>query len=326
MKRGAINMSLPGIEMPEPKESAGGRKYPNVMWFPRSKTDLREWREVLKVAAQVQEASEDKIFTDISLGEAMARSGSINVVDAAGEEYIQKFKDEGTANKSYVTNARMLMRVFRFLGWVTIVPDRGYRLTDRGKLFQKFRGEFPATSDGLNEEELVLSSLQNFAFHSVNDTIKNRDKKFRHRPFVTLLRVLGIEPCSMYQLIVTALALREESEEAFAEIERKLSDLRKGRTTVSDLFRELGLDPDDYSCVHNFYDSAKILVYVGVKLGLIDKIKATTPELRNFGKQMIGDGKELKRVTVFYTLTDEGRDFLNKARSQRLIYYDNLPD
>lgn len=56
------------------------RKYPNVIWFPRSKTDPREIREVLKLALKAQTENSEGFFNDKTLGKNMALIGSINVV------------------------------------------------------------------------------------------------------------------------------------------------------------------------------------------------------------------------------------------------------
>lgn len=115
-------MSKSGLPKYDIKTSSKSvRKYPNVIWFPRSKTDPREMREVLKLAKELQDLQKDHCFNDNILGEYMAKRGSINVVGMQGEEYIKAYKGKSTGDVSYITNARMLMRFFRFLGYVARV-------------------------------------------------------------------------------------------------------------------------------------------------------------------------------------------------------------
>src|SRR3989344_9253589 len=146
------------------KKSA--RKYPNVIWFPRSKTDPREIREVLKLALMAQEANPEGFFNDKILGEKMARIGSINVLGLGGDKYIESYEGKSTGNVSYITNARMLMRLFRFLGLVTRVKKGEYRITDLGKIYTNFSGDFPSFYESNSEEEMLLESLANFTFYS----------------------------------------------------------------------------------------------------------------------------------------------------------------
>ncbi len=81
-----IKIKLQGKESLSVKTSPSStRKYPNVMWFPRSKTDPQEIREVLKLALKVQDNNPEKFFNDKLLGEYMVKIGSINVVGMQGE-------------------------------------------------------------------------------------------------------------------------------------------------------------------------------------------------------------------------------------------------
>jgi hypothetical protein len=299
------------------KESS--RKYPNVIWFPRSKTDMREFREVLKIAKIVQEENPAHYFNDKLLGEKMAKIGLINRVGMLPEDYIKSYKDKSTGDVSYITNARMLMRIFRFLGWIRKKEKSQYILTTRGDLHCLFEGDFPDFKNGVSEEKVVLDALKDFAFHSVNDTIENRDLKFKVRPFIWLLYNLSIEPQCIYQLITTCFASRNESPKEIKRITNLLDSLRNKKTNIKREFSILGLDADNYSCVHNFYDSAKILVYLGVKLELIERIANPV-----YGKQIAGDARHLKQASIFYKLTDKGKKYLLENKDSRLIYFEDL--
>lgn len=300
--------------------SAGSvRKYPNVIWFPRSKTDPREIREVLKLALKTQEENSEGFFNDKLLGVKMARIGSISVVGLNGEEYIESYKAKGTGDVSFITNARMLMRLFRFLGLVTRISKGKYILTDLGRLYAGFSGDFPSYINGLSEEKVLLDCLANFIFYSVGDDSSYRDSKFRIRPFLWLLHNIEIEPQCIYQLIVTAFATQSESLSEYKRIINILRNLRNGKTTLKDEWKKLGLDANDYSCVHNFYDSVKILVYLGISLGLISKTSNPT-----YGKKIAGRARNLKQATVFYTITKKGHIFLTENLSNKLVYYDEI--
>jgi hypothetical protein len=295
------------------------RKYPNVIWFPRSKTDPREIREVLKVALQVQEENPEKFFSDKTLGVKMARMGSINVIGFEGNDYIESYSGKSIGDVSYITNARMLMRLFRFLGLVTRFKKGKYLVTDLGRLYCSFGADFPAFNDGVSEEKMLLDSLSNFAFYSVNDDSAYRDNKFKIRPFFWLLYSLRLEPQCIYQLIITTFASHAENGNEVKRITNILGKLRSGETNLKKEWKNVGLDPDDYSCVHNFYDSAKILVYLGVSLGLIKK--SSDPV---YGKKISGNAKNLKQATIFYLLTEKGKKFVEENFNKTLIYYDDL--
>lgn len=295
------------------------RKYPNVMWFPRSKTDLREFREVLKIASLVQEENVPPFFNDKLLGKKMAEIGLINRVGMLPKEYIESYKKKSTGDVSYITNARMLMRLFRFFGWVRKVDKSKYILTDRGIAHSLFDGDYPDTKSGFNEEESILDSLKDFTFYSPNDTIENRDKKFKIRPFIWLLYNLNLEPQCIYQLIVTCFASRSESKDETKRIKDLLLRLNNGKTNLKKEFQNLGLDADDYSCVHNFYDSVKILVYVGVKLGFIEK--TNNPQ---YGKKISGNAQNLKQASIFYKLTDRGKEYMQSNIDRKLVFFDDL--
>lgn len=295
------------------------RKYPNVIWFPRSKTDPREIREVLKLALKTQGENPEGFFNDKMLGEKMALIGSINVVGYGGAKYIDSYKGKNTADVSYITNARMLIRLFRFLGFVTRLGKGRYVLTDLGIRYCSFVGDFPNHSNGTSEEQMLLDSLANFGFYCVNDDSSFRDAKFRIRPFVWLLNCMSIEPQCIFQLIVTTFASQAEDGREIKRIKSILHNLRSGDTSLKAEWGKLGLDADDYSCVHNFYDSAKILVYLGASLGLIEKI--SDPQ---YGKRISGKARHLKQATTFYALTKKGLHFLKNNLSNRLVYYDEI--
>jgi len=301
----------------ETKDST--RKYPNVIWFPRSKTDLREFREVLKLSKIVQEENPAHFFNDKLLGEKMARIGLINRVGMLPEDYIKSYKNKSTGDVSYITNARMLMRIFRFLGWIRKEKDAKYILTKRGEIHSLFDGDFPDTKNRFNEEVVVLDALKDFAFYSVNDTIANRDLKFKIRPFIWLLYTLSLEPQCIFQLITTCFASRNESKSEISRIKSILKSLREGKSDLEREFRKLGLDANNYSCVHNFYDSAKILVYLGVKLNLIERISNPS-----YGKRISGNARYLKQASIFYKITDKGKEYLSENIKKRLVYFDEI--
>lgn len=295
------------------------RKYPNVMWFPRSKTDPQEIREVLKLALKVQKDNPENYFNDKLLGEYMAKIGSINVVGMQGNEYIDSYQGKSTGDVSYITNARMLMRVFRFLGLVARQAKAKYSITEIGAIYGQFNGDFPVRSNGENEEQMLLYALANFAFYSVNDDSSYRDSSFQVRPFISLLNNLAIEPQCIYQLIVTAFASKREDSSEIQRVKEMLQDLRTEKTTLEKEFEKLGLDANDYSCVHNFYDSAKILVYIGSSLGLIEK--TSNPA---YGRKIAGKARHLKQASTFYKLTDKGKKYLDEQIQKKLIYYGDV--
>lgn len=295
------------------------RKYPHVIWFPRSKTDPQEIREVLKQALEVQNNNPENFFNDKILGQHMATVGSINVVGMQGAEYVEAYQDKSIGNNSYITNARMLMRLFRFFGLVTRIDKGKYIVTPAGKVYCNFHGDFPSQVNGESEEQMLLQALGSFAFYSVNDDPIYRDSSFQVRPFISLLNNLAIEPQCIYQLIVTAFGSKKENGSELERINTLLSNLRDGTTTLEEEFERLGLDANDYSCVHNFYDSAKILVYIGSSLGLIER--SSNPA---YGKKIAGKARHLKQATTFYKLTPKGKQYLEEQLKKQLIFYSDI--
>lgn len=295
------------------------RKYPNVMWFPRSKTDPQEIREVLKIAKIVQEENPEGFFNDKTLGLRMASIGSINVVGKIGTKYIESYEGKSIGDVSFITNARMIMRLLRFLGLVTRLEKGKYVLTDLGITYSNFTGDFPSIIDSVSEKEMLSKSLADFAFYSVNDDSTYRDSSYKIRPFIWLLKVLSVEPQCIYQLIVTAFASRDESEEEMIRIKEILRNLRDKSTNLEKEFEKLGLDANNYSCVHNFYDSVKILIYLGNKLGYI-----TGENNPKYGKRIAGEARNLKQASKFYLLTEEGKRYLQEYGSSKLLFYEDL--
>ncbi len=308
------------IKLYEIKTSKGSvRKYPNVIWFPRSKTDPREIREVLKLAIKTQNDNSGGFFNDKLLGEYMARIGSISVVGLEGKKYVESYKGKSIGDVSYITNARMLMRLFRFLGFVTRIEKGKYIVTDLGRLYCKFAGDFPDYAGGVSEERVLLDSLSNFAFYNVNDDPAYRDAKFMVRPFVWLLHTIALEPQCIFQLIVTAFASKSESTEETQRIKSILANLRSGSSNLKKEWRKVGLDSNNYSCVHNFYDSVKILVYLGASLGLVHKTADPA-----YGKKIAGGGRHLKQASAFYAITEKGIVFLKQSLPTRVLYFDQV--
>ena len=122
-----------------------GKKHSNYIWIPKAKSDLKEYRDGLRLCRDLEDTTGS--FNDIALGNLQVESGAIFNGSLMVEEYQAKYKTQQLGNQSYVSNARMLIRMCRFFGWIHRDAERKstYYLTEKGRLISQFVGKFPRT-------------------------------------------------------------------------------------------------------------------------------------------------------------------------------------
>lgn len=187
-----------------------GRKLVEYTWIPKSKTYLREYREFLKICYDVEKR--DGFFNDRTVGEEMVKRRAIVDRDNTSDSYIEKYETKTIGDQSYVSNARMMIRICRWLGWMTISEGKGkFNLTYYGINLTHFEGGFPNKIANLNEYDLVLKAFSKLKYYSVNDSPQYRNTKFKQRIFLNMIKILSeFDHCSHYELVVSAFVLKDE--------------------------------------------------------------------------------------------------------------------
>ena len=72
-----------------------GRKLNKYIWIPKSKTDLREYREFLKICNSLEKR--DGFFNNKTIGTEMVNLRAIVDKDNTATLYIEKYKDKKLA-------------------------------------------------------------------------------------------------------------------------------------------------------------------------------------------------------------------------------------
>ena len=227
-----------------------GRKLEEYTWIPKSKTYLREYREFLKVCFDIENSK--GYFNDRSVGEKMVKLRDIVDRDSTAESYIEKYKKKSIGNQSYVSNARMMIRICRWLGWITKSEGESkFNLTPYGINLTKFSGPFPSKIAHLSEYDLMAKAFAKLKFYSVNDTPQYRNPRFKQRIFLNMLRVLSqFKYCSYYELVVSAFVLKDERDKKeFEKLLERIKRLKEGKITIGEALKECNLDCKNKSTV-----------------------------------------------------------------------------
>jgi len=306
-----------------------GRKLKEYTWIPKSKTYLREYREFLKVCKEVQD--EKGYFNDKLVGKLMVKKKAIVDRDSTPESYIKKYKEKSIGNQSYVSNARMMIRICRWLGWMTIERSSRFKLTKYGKNLTKFTGTFPSKIGSVGEYILMSKAFAKLKFYNVNDTIRYRNKEFKQRIFINMLRVLNkFDFCSHYELVVSAFVLKDErkDEEVKKSIDR-VKRLKKYEITIREAFEECGLDCEDKSTVTGVYDGPKVMLSFAKQFGFVDLIPVsskTNPKISELYQRMYMNSGHIrpKGIKLVFKITEMGRKFLKQNLNKKQIWYDEL--
>jgi len=307
-----------------------GRKEKNYIWIPKPKTDLREYRLNLKLCKEVQE--KEGYFNDKKVGELAVKEGYIYDGKLEPDKYIEKYKENITSMKSYVSNIRMFIRIARFLGWIKYIPEKSgqYILTEKGEALTNFKGVFPDSRGGLDEKNIVLKSFANYSYYSVNDVPNYRDKQFRCRPFLDMLFFIHkFGFCHNFELVVTSFTLKDDrKEDLINEKLEILRLLRDNEINISEAFQKNDLNPNDESTVNNVYDGPKVLLSFARSLDLAeDKYIGNvdnSEEIKKYYKDSYQGSPHINPPRKIHHLTEEGVEFVNKNMDLKKIWFDEL--
>lgn len=309
-----------------------GRKLDEYTWIPKSKTYLREYREFLKICYDVQKR--DGFFNDRTVGEEMVNRRAIVDRDNTAETYIEKYGSKTIGNQSYVSNARMMIRICRWLGWMTSGDGKAkFYLTPYGINLTVFEGEFPNKISELNEYDYVLKAFSKMKFYSANDSPQYRNPRFKQRIFLNMLRVLSnFDHCSHYELVVSAFVLKDERDQKEYELLLdRIYRLKKHKITIGQALAECNLDCKNKSSVTGVYDGPKVMLSFARQLGLVENIpvsKLETPKIYKEYSLMYKNSGYIKPHGVKFvsSLTDKGRQFVEKYSGKTVIWFDELND
>jgi len=307
-----------------------GRKLNEYIWIPKSKTYLREYREFLKICYDVQKR--DGSFNDRTVGEEMVKRRAIVDRDNTIESYIKKYKVQTIGNQSYVSNARMMIRICRWLGWMTIGNAKAiFILTPYGINLTAFEGAFPSRLASLYEHHLMKKAFSKMKFYSVNDSPQYRNLRFKQRIFVNMLRILSyFSHCSHYELVVSAFVLKDERNiDEYKHAINRVKRLKDHKITIGKALAELGLDCNNKSTVTGVYDGPKVMLSFARQLGLVENIpvsKEITPSIYKEYSLMYNDSGYIRPHGIKFvsSITNEGREFLKKYSNKTSIWFDEL--
>ena len=210
------------------------------------------------------------------LGTLQVESGGIFDGLLEIKEYFAKYETQQLGNQSYVSNARMLIRMCRFLGWIYRDAERKgtYYLTERGKLISQFIGKFPNQIGNLKDFDPFLEDIVTLRFFSIDDLPEYQNKKFKTLPNLQILRFLSrFGYMHHYELAITALSTTNIDSEEFAAKSDIIELMRFGEINIGTALRELEHDPTDSSTLTGIYDGPKVLCSFLRQLGLIETIK-----------------------------------------------------
>lgn len=311
-----------------------GRKLNSYVWIPKSKTDLREFREIIKICYSLEQKT--GYFSDKTLGAEMVSLRAIVDRDNTADSYIEKYQGKSIGNQSYTSNARMMLRILRWLGLVTkdYDPEKSgkFYLTPHGLKFVNFSGPFPSKYSNYDELKLYEEFFANLRFYSVNDDIRYRNYYFRQRFFYNMIKVLGeLIFATHYELALSALVLRNDSDEEFSEKIGKIKECRYGKRNLRWLMHEYGLDCDNKSTLTGIYDGPKVLLSFAKQMGLVeemsisDKTDESKKVLEIYSSMYSSSGHVTSKSIKKYTrITPKGLEFIKKFNRGIHVWYDEI--
>lgn len=309
-----------------------GRKLSEYTWIPKSKTYLREYREFLKICLSVEQ--KNKYFNDVLVGKEMVKIRAIVDRDNTADSYIEKYNDKTIGNQSYVSNARMMIRICRWLGWITKSKiDAKFNLTPYGKNLAHFSGPFPSKISNISEYNLVITAFSKLKFYSVNDSPQYRNLKFKQRIFLNMLRVLSkFDHCSHYELVVSAFVLKDErNSDEFDNLIKQITILKEGTENIGEVLAKHNLDCNNKSTVTGIYDGPKVMLSFARQLGLVENMnvnKIDTPKIYEEYSRMYRNSGYIRPhgLKMVSKLTDLGKTFVKEFTKKKIIWFDELKD
>ena len=307
-----------------------GKKLTNYIWIPKAKSDLKEYRDILILCREIEKSV--GYFNDKLLGKTQVEKGGIFDGSLSSGEYFDKYEKKTLGNQSYVSSARMSLRLCRFFGWVTRVPrEKGkYKLTDRGELISQFRGKFPNKIGDLSEFDLVLDDILNTRFYCINDNIEYQNKLFKQRPIFNILRFLyDFDYLHNFEIVISALALKNESKEELERARKSLTDLRSGKTTITQQLKTLSINILEKSSITGVYDGPKVLCSFLKQLNLVDNISTVS-----LGQKVVDRYKEMYKGSPFindfprnvFKINTFGKKVFQEMNEKVPVWYEDLPE
>ena len=302
-----------------------GKKRSNYIWIPKAKSDLKEYRDGLRLCRDLEDAAGS--FNDKTLGNLQVESGAIFNGSLTVGEYRAKYKAQQLGNQSYVSNARMLIRMCRFFGWIyrDAKSKSTYYLTERGRLISQFIGKFPNQIGNLKEFDLFLEDIVTFKFFSVDDQPAYRNKKFKTCPNLQILRFLSqFGYMHHYELAITALSATNISPEGFTAKSDIIESMRYGEINIGKALRELEHDPTNESTLTGIYDGPKVLCSFLRQLGLVETVN--TKEIQGASEYYQSAYTEylIKPPRTVFRITEFGEEIRERYSDIVPIWFDGI--
>jgi len=305
-----------------------GKKHKNYIWIPKPKSDLKEYRDILRLCRILED--QEGYFNDRTLGIAQVEKGAIFDGSLDAKAYIKKYKDKTVGNQSYISNARMSLRMSRFFGWITRIAndEAKYKLTSRGRLLSSFRGKFPGQLAHYDEFEIMTSDILGFRFYCVNDQPNYQNKAFKQRVMFNILKFLkDYKYLHNYEIVITALTLKREEPNDYDTAYKRINSLRKKGETISSVLAQCDIDPWDHSSLTGVYDGPKVLCSFLKQLGLVLPV-----ETSSLGAGAINYYKRVYRGSLIrnvprnvFLITPKGEKLVDEYSNTIPLWYDDLP-
>jgi len=305
-----------------------GKKHKNYIWIPKPKSDLKEYRDILRLCKILE--GQEGYFNDRTLGLAQVKKGAIFDGSLDAKDYIKKYEGKTIGNQSYISNARMSLRMARFFGWITRFPNEEakYKLTARGLLLAKFMGKFPAQIGKINEFDVMFKDILGMRFYCVNDNPRYQNKLFKQRVMVNILRFLqSFEYLHNYEIVISALTLKSEHGSDLRKAYDRIERLRKGKINISEALKECDIDPNDKSSLTGVYDGPKVLCSFLKQLRLLEPVETSDLGkscVRHYEKSYVGSLINNAPRNVF-RITKDGQEVTTEKLGEIPIWYEDLP-
>jgi ferredoxin len=306
-----------------------GKKHLNYIWIPKSKSDLKEYRDTLKLCKILQD--QNGFFNDKTLGLLQVEKGAIFDGSLDVKDYVKKYQNKSIGNQSFVSNARMSMRMSRFFGWITRSPKEKakYKLTLRGQLITNFSGQFPSHFGKYNENEIMLQDILGMRFYCVNDEIKYQMKQFKQRVMFNILWFLDkFEYMHNYEIVISALTLAKEEQPNIDKALDRVKRLRNQKINIAKALRECDINPKDNSSLTGVYDGPKVLCSLLKQLNLVIPIDVSKlgDECVKYYKTIFTGSPLLNHPPKnVFKITSFGKQILNDKLKEIPVWYEDLP-
>lgn len=304
-----------------------GKKNSNYIWIPKAKSDLKEYRDALRLCATLE--AEAGWFNDKTLGNRQVEAGAIFNGSLTVKEYQAKYETQQLGNQSYVSNARMLIRMCRFFGWIHRDAERksAYYLTERGKLISQFIGKFPNQIGNLKEFDLFLEDIVTLRFFCIDDQPGYRNEKFKTLPNLQILRFLSrFGYMHHYELAITALSAANIDPDEFSAKSDLIESMRRGEINIGTALRELEHDPTNKSTLTGIYDGPKVLCSFLRQLGLVETVN--TKEVQGAPEYYQSAYTEylIKPPRTVFRITEFGEQTRERYNDIIPIWFDDISD